>query len=995
MNIKSFFSKNWVHFAILGVFLIITVAYFSPQFNGFGLAQHDIEQFKGMSHEITHFREVTGEEPYWTNSMFGGMPATQISVLYDGNIFKMALTGFFNLFSAPAGTILLHMICFYLMALMLRIRPLIAFLGALAFAFSSYELTIIQAGHNSKAIAVALTPLVLGSFIYAYRREWKLGVLLSGLAMAFELSANHFQVTYYLGILLFALGVYYLAKAVKEKETMKFLKTSGLIIIAYGCALMINFGNVKLTNDYAKYTIRGGNDVTILPDGSPVTSVSNGLEKDYITQWSYGVGESFNLVSPYVKGSHSAALGETSFAKFAEESDLSPNAIQQVLDLPVYWGEQPITSGPTYLGVLVVFLTFLGLVLLKNKVKWVLFGVAVLALMLSWGKNFMGLTEFFIENVPAYDKFRTVTIILVLVELCLPVIGVLLLQQFWDERESLKEKRKPFLITSGAFLAFLLMVKVVGLGDGYRSTGDDRILEQYRDGITRQLSEMDPSVLLAQYQVDVSDPKQLDEFINQQLEPIEGSLADLSTVREAIFHSSMNRSILVAVFSLGFLMLFFYTAIPSPYIVIGLSVVLLMDLIPVNLNYLGTETNKQGDYIHWVPEPQREYPMSASVGDEELLKMEIAENPELQKVVDGGEKLGTKKADELEYVGSEKRRVIDSYRFAALNLATNYRVFETNGAAWGSARASYFHKSLGGYHGAKLRNIQNLFEFHIARSNNNVLNMLNVKYFINGDAVTKNEGALGNAWLVRSVREVQDPNSEIQALGKKFSVKNAGGGILVVNGERKTEANVFGGEALKYVLPNGDSLNVPLSNGLSKGLQAYFVIDINGKVNLVPEITLQADTANSFARLVSMVVTEDFAPADEAIMLKTEAAKLSGKKFTADGTIKLKSYAPNKLVYAVNVKGSQLAVFSEIYYKDGWKAYVDGKEQEIIKANYGLRALELPNGTYNVEFKFELDDVKTSETLSWIGSIILVLATLGYVFMAWRNKQKNKVEEAK
>ena len=995
MNFKSFFTKNWIHFAILGIFLIITFAYFSPQFNGFGLAQHDIEQFKGMSHEITYFREVTGEEPYWTNSMFGGMPATQISVLYNGNIFKATLTGFFALFSAPAGTFLLHLICFYLMAMMLRIRPLIALLGALAFAFSSYEMTILQAGHNSKAIAVALSPLVLGSFIYAYRKEWKLGVLLSGLAMAFELSANHFQVTYYLVILLFALGVFYLAKALKEKEIVKFLKTSVFVVLAYGCALMINFGNVKLTNDYAKYTIRGGNDVTIQPNGSPVIAESNGLDKDYITQWSYGVGESFNLVSPYVKGSHSAYLRNTSFAKFAEESDLPSSSIQQVLDLPVYWGEQPITSGPTYLGVLVVFLAFLGLVLLKKRIKWVLFGVAVLALMLSWGKNFMGLTEFFIENVPAYDKFRTVTIILVLVELCLPVIGILLLQQFWDERESLKDKRKPFLITSGAFIAFLLMVKVIGLGDGYTSTGDERMVDQYRNGIMQQLSEIDPSVLKAQYNVDVSDPKQLDEFINQQLEPIQGSIADLSTVRKAIFHSSMNRSILVAVFSFGFLMLFFYTAIPSPYIVIGLSVVLLVDLIPVDLNYLGTETNDRGDYIHWVPEPQREYPISPTVGDEELMRMELAEHPELQKVVDAGAKLGTKKADELGYVGSEKRRVIDSYRFAALNMATDYRVFEVDGGAWVSSRASYFHKSLGGYHGAKLRNIQNLFEFHIARSNNNVLNMLNVKYFIKGDAVTKNESALGNAWLVRSVREFATPNDEIQALGKKFMVKNSGGGILVVNGEQKSDAAVFGGEELKYVLPNGDSLDVPLSNGLSKGLKAVFVMDIKGQTNLVPEMTLEADTANSFAKLVSMVVTEDFAPADEAVMLKSEAAKLSNKKFTGDGTITLKSYAPNKLVYAVNVKGPQLAVFSEIYYADGWKAYVDGKEQEIVKADYGLRALELPNGTYTVEFKFELDSVKSSETLSWVGSILLLLATLGYVFMTWRKGRKNKETEVK
>ena len=390
MQLKSFFSKNWIHFVVLGVFLITTVAYFAPEFNGFSLKQHDVEQYQGMANETQMFREQFKEEPLWTNSMFGGMPTTQISTLYEGNIFQKAIIGFLRTFGVPSGIFILHLLGFYILALCLRIKPIVAVVGAFAFAFATYEIVIIQAGHNSKAITVALMAPVIGAFILAYRSSWKWGILLSALFMSFQLASNHLQVTYYMGILLFAMGLYELVRAVRAKQLKVFGIASVGLLAAYGLALLINYGNISLTQDYAKHTIRGGNDLTIGPDGEEIEQ-STGLDKDYITNWSYGVGESFTLVSPYVKGSASAGIVGSQFQEMIEDSDRTRSEINQIFNaqIPMYWGDQPIVSGPTYVGIVMVFLMVLGLVYVKDRRKWVLFAVAILALLLSWGKNFM------------------------------------------------------------------------------------------------------------------------------------------------------------------------------------------------------------------------------------------------------------------------------------------------------------------------------------------------------------------------------------------------------------------------------------------------------------------------------------------------------------------------------------------------------------------------------------------------------------------------------
>lgn len=975
---KNFFQKNWIHFAVIALFFIVTYLYFQPQFDGYGLKQHDIEQYKGMSHETQNFRDKTGEEPLWTNSMFGGMPTAQISVIYPGNIFQKITIGFIRFLGGPGAIVLIHLIGFYILGLCLRIHPVIAVFGAIAVSFSSYEIIILQAGHNSKAIAVAFMAPVVGAFLMAYRKNWKWGVIISAIFMSFELAANHLQVTYYMAILLLALGGVELFQAFKDKKLKSFIITSSALIGAYLLAFLINYGNISITNDYAKHTIRGKNEITINPNGTEATQQSAGLDKDYITRWSYGKGESFTLLSPYVKGSSTVALGNSPFVDITDKTDLTPNQVKAAMDMAVYWGDQPMTSGPVFIGVIVMFLSLLGMVYLKDRSKWVLLGVAILCLMLSWGKNFMGLTDFFIEYVPGYNKFRTVTIILVVVEFCLPLLAVFFLHKLYLERETIKLNKKPFLITSGIFFVFLIGLKVIGLGDNFTSSSDKVQLSSYRDGIESQIYGMDPAILLQQYKLDVSNPNQVAQFVDAQMDNVEEGFDAIKTVRKEIFNSSMMRSITFFILLFGLLALLFYSSTNVIYVYIGLSILLLFELVPVDLNYLNNETLDNGQYKYWEEKAKIEYPISVESTDEQILLSEVAQNPKLGSIIEKAEKEGEAKAAELEYVGEDKRRLIASYKFSALNENTNYRVFDFSGA-FNSARASYYHKSLGGYHGAKLRNIQNLFDFHLSQSNNNVYDMMNVKYFIQEGKVRPNQTALGNAWMVKNVKGFETANEEILALGNTFELENKSSGKLLINGEVKTKAIVYGNEQMQYLNLGKDTLTIRLPNGLSKGMKALFVMDVNGQTNLIPVSTMELDTVKSFTSLVAIDLKEDFYPKSDAVMLNSEKSKLSKSVFTGEGQVKLTKYAPNQLNYESESNEKQLIVFSEIYYPEGWKAFVDGNEQEILKVNYLLRGLEVEKGKHKIEFKFDLPKYHTSNTLSIIGSLlILLLIAIGF-----------------
>ena len=996
MDIKGFFQKNWAYLAIIGMMLIVMAVFFKPQLEGYGVKQHDNKEAIGMANSVKLYREATGDEPKWSDSGFGGMPAEQIGLEKPGNWFNVITRAYFKILPQPIGLIFLHVLSFLIFARLLRLNPWVGLIGAIIFSFASYELIVIQAGHVIKSAAAAFLPALLGAFIYAFKTNRLWGVVLSGVFMTFELTMNHVQITYYFFFVLLFVGIYFLVEAIKEKKIKGFFITSVGIIGVYLLAFVINSQNIILTNDYAKHSIRGANDVTINPDGTVSKNQSNGLDKDYITQWSYGIGETFTLISPYVKGGASEPIGNSPFAEKIQNSDLPQDQINSALNGYSYWGTQPITSGPVYIGVIAFLLAILGLFFMKDKIKWWLFAVTVLAIMLSWGKNFMGLTNFFIDHIPAYNKFRAVTMILVIAELTIPVMGVLFLNELLKQRDQIIAQKKKFMIVLGGFAVFLIIVRVVGLNDGYTNPMETKQYAGLTEEYTKQVMQMDPQTA-ANYQLDLSNPQQVQQFVATQVNSQMDSFNAVKSARQEIFNSSMTRSILFALLASGVFLIFLYTKTEktaNTILLVGLVILTFADMLPVAYNYLGGIDDTSGTgYKYWEEASVSAYPISATKGDEEILKYEVLQNPSLSSKIANGKAKGEALADELEYEGVARMNLINSYRFYELSAATNYRVLDFSGA-FSSSRASFFHKSLGGYHGAKLRNIDNLISFQLSRTNNKVLDMLNVKYFLqtmqNGlDTALVNPTALGNAWLVKDVKTYASPNDEIRALGNKFKLENKGTGVLLVNQLPVKTAEVYGSEKLQYLVPGRpDSIPVQLASGLPEGQEAMFVMDVKGNTNLVPLMTLQMDTAKSFTSLVQLKVEDSFDPGNEALMLNEFASKLSKKKFSGEGSIKLISYRPNRLTYTADVNGDQLAVFSEIYYPIGWKAFVDGKETPILKVNYLLRGLELKDGPHKIEFVYDLPKYYTIGMVARIGSIIM-FGLLGFaIYYSWRKKKK-------
>lgn len=988
---KDFFRNNWQHFAIVALFFAMVYVYFLPEFNGQGLKQHDVQEYIGAAHESYHFKDKTGEEQLWSNSMFGGMPTTQTTLIHPGNFLGRAIMNFINWMPSPAGMVLLHLLGFYIMLLCFRVNKWIALIGAIGFAFASYEIIILQAGHNSKSLAVAFIPPVIGAFYMAYRYKLWLGIGLSALLMTLQLSCNHLQVSYYMLIMLLILGIGEFVRTILSKEYKHFLVVSAGLALAYVLGAAVNYGNISMTNAYAKSTIRGGNDLKYAPDGTEnKVSTDGGLDKDYITNWSYGKGESFTLLSPYVKGGGTVVFAESPHADVLDQVDMTSEQRQYVEGYPVYWGEQPMTSGPVYVGVVLCFLAFLGMFFIKDPSKWALLAITALALMLSWGKNFMGLTDFFLENVPAYNKFRTVTIILVLIELTIPLLAVLFLQKLYEQRDELKAKLKKVLYVGGGFVLFLFVVKFAGLGDNFSSQEFDmKQLDRIEQQISQSIDGADPAAIQQQFGVNVNDPAQRQQFLTAQMKTYEDNLEKVREARALVFHQSMNRSIGFTIVAFGLLVFCLYSSVSVVVAIAGMGLLIIIDLFGVSVNYLSQ------DEKYWMDALEKAYPYTPEAYDEQILQAEVAQNPALSSKIRAGETRGAQVAADLGAEGEVKRRIIESHKFMALNENTNFRVFDLT-TQFASARASYFHKSLGGYHGAKLRTIQNLYEFHLSRINNEVYNMLNVKYFIQpGEggnlSVRPNPEACGNAWFVKNLRVVKDRDTEINSLGKVFTVKNGGNGELVVNGEKVTEKDVYGFEYMKYVL-NGDSIDVQLSNGVRMGMIAHMVMDVNGQVNTVPDFVMQNDTAaKSFNKLVSYEVRSEFLPKETAVASEENLKGLSKRTFNGEGTIRMTNYSPMELKYNASSRSGGLAVFSEIYSGDSWKATVDGKEVPVYNVNYLLRAIVVPAGDHKVVFTYDRTQYQKSNNVSAaLAGLVIFLTGLSVYLQIRADRKKDQ-----
>lgn len=801
---KNLRLKQFVpHLLVVLIFLVVVMAYFSPLLEGKRLRQSDITHWKGMSKEITDFRTKTGEEALWTNSMFGGMPAYQISVQYKGNliryiddIFKMGLPH-------PANLVFIYFIGFFILLMVLKVDPWLAFTGALAFTFSSYFFIILEAGHNSKAHAIGYMAPVLAGILLAYRGKYIAGSILTALFLALELRANHLQITYYLLLMVLVLGIYELYSAIKTKTLPAFAKTTGLLVVAALFALSTNITNLWATWEYGKETIRGKSELT-----SNAENKTSGLDKDYATQWSYGVGETFSLMIPNVKGGASGSLGDNK--KALEKSDSVYT--ESLAGMNHYWGDQPFTSGPVYAGAIMVFLFVLGLFILKGNLKWWILTITILSILLSWGKNFMPLTDFFLHYVPGYNKFRAVSMILVIADLAIPLLGILALKEIVEKPQWLKFNQKYLFVSLGitAGLAFIFYL-APGLFFDFLSSSEKLQIAEQRNTL---------------------EASQVNQF--------DGFISNLEIVRISILKADAMRSILFILLAGTFLWLYSRSKINRVAFTAGIIVLVAADMMPVAHRYLNNDN---------------------------FVRKALVTNP---------------------YQPTEANKLI------LKDPDPNFRVFNTTVSTFQDASTSYFHKSIGGYHGAKLRRYQELIENHLSKGNEQVLNMLNTKYFIGAGqdrrpTVQINMNALGNAWFVEEFEMVENADQEIDALSTFF--------------------------------PNKTAI-----------VDKRFSSNVEGFVHQVDSLA----------------------------------------------AIKLTEYQPNKLKYSFNSVVDQLTVFSEIYYDKGWNAYLDGKKVPHFRVNYVLRAMVVPAGNHDIEFRFEPKVFSVGEKVSFAGSLLLILLLLGY-----------------
>ena len=536
---------------VLTLFVIASLAYFSPVLQGKAIFQSDIAQYKGMAKERNDYKETTGIESYWTNSAFGGMPTYQLGANYPHDYIKK-LDRLIRFLPRPADYLFLYLVGFYILMLCMKVEYKLAVLGALAFGFSTYLIIILGVGHNAKAHALAYIPMILGGITLVFRKKYILGFILTALAMALEISANHYQMTYYFMLLVLILGVVYLVYAIKDKQLKHFFSSVGILVMAVLLAIATNATALMATKEYADWSTRGKSELTINPDGTP-KEIKEGLDRDYITQYSYGITESLDLLVPRMfGGSNHEDLGSDSKAyEFLVGQGLSASrALEFTKDLPLYWGDQPGTSAPAYIGAVIFFLFMMSLFLVKRKFVLWLLGGTILSLLLSWGKNFPVLTNFMIDYFPLYNKFRAVSSIQVVLELCVPVLAVLGLRRLFKSSVKKKEKMNALKlagIISGSVIVLVFLMK--GFFD----------FESFRDASLLQRGF--PEDLMAIVQRD----------------------------REAVYVSDAIRSLIFMLLTATAIFLFVREKLKKNILIITIGALILFDLVGVNLRYVNKD----------------------------------------------------------------------------------------------------------------------------------------------------------------------------------------------------------------------------------------------------------------------------------------------------------------------------------------------------------------------------------------------------------------------
>ena len=679
MTMKNY-RKLWAFLPVL-LFVVLSFIYFSPDvIEGKILFQHDTQQGLAIGHEAKVYAEQTGEMPRWTGSLFSGMPTFQIAPTYSSNAPLKGLQHVYNLWLvSPVSLLFIMMLGFYILLLALNVRWYLAAFGAVAYAFSSYFFIIIAAGHIWKFITLAYIPPTIAGVVLAYRGKYLLGGALAALFGALQIMSNHVQMSYYFLFVICAVVIAYGVEHYRSHTMPRFFKATGILCVAAILAVGANASNLYHTYKYSKESMRGGHTELTSPgsDGSQ-QSAGGGLDKDYITQWSYGKMETLTLLIPDSKGGASGLLSENERAVQAADPQIRPYLSQ----VDCYWGDQPFTAGPVYVGALVFFLFVLGCFIVRTPLKWALLVVTVLTVMLSWGKNMMWLTDWFIDYFPMYNRFRTVSSILVVAEFCMPLLAVLALKKIFEDPSVLKREKVSFYISGGIVGGIALLAALVpGLFDSF----------------------------LKDYEL---------EAVQQ---PGYGELfAGIAEARKAIFTADAWRSFFIV--ALGFVALWMWREkkLSATVTMVVLAVILVGDMYPVNKRYLNSE--------NFVTPARKTNPFPMTDADKYILQDK-----------------------DMNY------RVLNAAAGSSLSASFN------------EPRTSYYHKSIGGYHAAKLRRYQDLIERQLVNANPAVLNMLNTRYIIQPledgrETVVRNPGALGNAWFVSEVKWVDNADAEMEAI---------------------------------------------------------------------------------------------------------------------------------------------------------------------------------------------------------------------------------------
>ena len=817
------------------LFAVLAFAYFFPaDIEGRILYRHDASAGRGAGQEGIEYLQKTGERSRWTNALFGGMPTYQMAPSYGSTDLLTKVVNAYHLW-LPENVwyVFAYLLGFYILLRAFDFRQHLAVLGSIIWAFSTYFLIIIAAGHIWKVWALAYLPPMIAGVVLAYRGKYLWGLLLTAVFTAFEINANHVQMTYYYLFIILAMVIAWLVEAVREKQLARFFKATAVCLVGAAIGVCINLSNLYHTWQYSKESMRGKSE---LVKQNSSNQTSSGLERDYITQWSYGIGETWTLLIPNTKGGASMPLSQSETAMKHAENDFLP-IYQQIGQ---YWGEQPGTSGPVYVGAFVMMLFILGLFIVKGPMKWALLAATILSILLSWGKNFMGFTDFFIDYVPMYAKFRTVASILVIAEFTIPLLAMLALKELLSG-EIKKEKLKvpliaSFVLTGGIAMLFSLMPSM--FFDSFISTSEMHAIQS----------------LPAEY-----------------IQPL---VANLTEMRQAVFTADSWRSFYIILAGTGVLLAFIYGKLKKEY-AIGIIVALcLVDLWTVNKRYLNDEM--------FVPKSEREAPQQKTQTDELILRDQ-----------------------NLDY--------------RVLNLASN--TFNEN-------ETSYYHKSVGGYHAAKLRRYQEMIEAYI--------------------------------------------NPEMQALFKGIS--EAGGDMTQLNGDSICPVlNML--NTRYFILPLQGGQTVPIQNPYAYG-NAWFV----DKLNYV-------NNANEEIAAVGKLDLRHQAVADAKFKEQLGEAAVQD---TAS-VVTITSYEPNRLTYDVNSGKGGVLVFSEIYYP-GWEAKVDGQPVELGRVDYILRALNVQPGKHQVELSFFPKSVNLTETIAYIAYVLLILLVAAGVFLEWKRRKTETVK---